>query len=124
MYVSAIFINSSKKACSLFGYPVVTLLNARGPMAHELQRNDSFVPVRRVVVSPEGIAGFVLQYGDGSVAGVDPPQGCRTASQMEVELPHVREFEQPYTTYFTFPLAPCDGGGFSVTALQRGQPQP
>jgi hypothetical protein len=125
MYVFVIYLNSSKTDCSLGGYPAVSLYHSNGsPMKHESQRNSRWIPPRRVIISSGAVAGFVIQFADGAVSGVDPPQGCRAASSMEVKLPHIVENGQPFTSYFTISLAPCDGGGFSVTAIQRGQPQP
>jgi hypothetical protein len=125
MYVSVIFLNTSKTDCSLVGFPVVTLYNVKGlPMNHESQKNSPWIPSRRVTVSSGGVAGFVIQFADGEVAGVDPPQGCRSATSMQVKLPKVRQYELPFLTYFSVPLAPCDGGGFEVTAIQKGEPLP
>ena len=125
MYVGVIFLNLSRTDCTLVGYPAITLLNAEGrTMMHERKRNSPWVPSRRVVVSRGGTAGFVIQFSDGAVSGVDPRQGCRAATVLEVQLRDVLQYGQPYTTYFSMPLAPCDGGGFEVTAIQRGDPLP
>lgn len=125
MYVNVIFINQSKRDCTLEGYPVVSLFSADGMvMAHEPQRNSSWVRTRRVVLKSGGVDGFVLQYGEEPVPGVDPSRGCRVSTEMKVELPHAIQFGYPYTAYFTMPLAPCDGGGFEVTAIQHGDPNP
>lgn len=125
MYVSVIFLNSSKSECSLFGFPVVTLYNARGfPMKNESQKNSPSFPSRPAIVSSGGVAGFVMQFPDGAVPGIDPRQGCRSAASMQVKLPHVKQYGQSFTTYFMINLAPCDGGGFEVTAIQRGDPLP
>jgi hypothetical protein len=125
IYVSVIFLNTSKSQCSLTGFPVVTLYNAKGyPMTNEPQKDAPWIPLRRVIVSNGGEAGFVIQFADGAVPGVDPPQGCRAAASMQLKLPHVFQNGQPYTTSFTMDLAPCDGGGFEVTAIQKGEPMP
>jgi hypothetical protein len=125
MYVFVIFLNTSSTGCSLAGYPTVTLYNATGTaMAHEPQRDSPWTTPRRVVVASGGVAGFVMQFGDGAVSGVDPPQGCRAASSMEVTLPHVLQDGLVYRASLTMPLAPCDGGGFEVTAMQGGEPMP
>jgi hypothetical protein len=125
MYVSVIFLNTSKRRCSLSGFPSVTLYNSAGlPMAHEAQKNSPSIPSRRVTLMSGGVAGFIIQFSDGSVPGVDPPDGCRAATSAQVRLPHVRENGQPFIANFSIPLAPCDGGGFEVTALQKGQPLP
>jgi hypothetical protein len=113
MYVSVIFLNNSKTDCSLVGFPIVSLYNAGGfPMIHESQRNSSWISSRRVIVSSGGVAGFVIQFADGAVPGV------------EVKLPNVLQYDLPFMTYFSMPLAPCDGGGFEVTAIQKGEPLP
>ena len=125
MYVSVIFLNNSKTDCSLVGFPIVSLYDAGGfPMIHESQRNSSWISSRRVIVSSGGVAGFVIQFADGAVPWVDPPQGCRAATSMEVKLPNVLQYDLPFMTYFSMPLAPCDGGGFEVTAIQKGEPLP
>ncbi len=125
MYVSVIFLNTSKSSCTLTGFPTVTLYNAAGrPMTNESQKNSPWIPTRRVTVSSGGVAGFTIQFPDGAVRGIDPPQGCRMATSTQVKLPHVFENGQPFTAYFSMKLAPCDGGGFEVTAVQKGDPLP
>lgn len=91
-------------------------------MRHEPQRDDTSIPSRRVVVSPDGEAGFIVSFPDGQVPGVDPRNGCRAASTMEVKLPQVMQNGQAFTVYFDIRLAPCAGGGFSVSPLQRNIP--
>lgn len=125
MYVFIIFVNQSKSICTLEGYPNVNLLNSEGSiMPRERQSDLARPPSRRVVLKREGIAGFVLQYGETPMPGVDPATGCRASTQMEVELPHVRQFGETYQAYLAIPLAPCGGGGFSVSAIQEGLPTP
>jgi hypothetical protein len=125
MYVSVIFLNSAKTDCSLNGFPIVTLHNANGiPMTHESQRNSPWIHSRQIIVSSGGVAGFVMQFADGAVTGIDPTQGCREATSMQVKLPTVLQYDLPYLAYFSVPLAPCDGGGFEVTAIQSGNPLP
>ena len=121
MYVNIIFTNQSKQDCTLEGYPVVTFFNSQGqPMSHERQVDVTWVPSKKVVLRPEGIVGFVLAFVEQTV----PSNGCRPSTQMEVELPHVLQFANLYAAYFTMPPAPCDGGGFDVTAIQEGVPTP
>lgn len=125
VYVNILLVNISTHACTLRGFPVVTLLDSAGRlMRHEPQQDDPWIPPRRVEVPGGGRAGFVMQFPDGPVPGVDPRSGCRAAATLKVTLPHVNQYSEPYTASFQMPLAPCAGGGFSVTALQRGNPLP
>jgi Protein of unknown function (DUF4232) len=122
-YVFIIWVNTAKHACTLQGFPSLRLLDGSGKvMRHEPQRHSTTAPLNRVVVAPGGDAGFVMSFPDGAVPGLDPPSGCRSAATLEVMLPHVTQSGQPYIAYFQIPLAPCAGGGFLVSALQRGLP--
>ena len=87
MYVSVIFLNTSKTDCSLVGFPVVTLYNVKGfPMNHESQKNSPWILSRRVTVSSGGVAGFVIQFADGEVSGVDLEQALRRVEKRPLSI--------------------------------------
>ncbi len=75
--------NTSATACTLLGYPVITLVPKSGTLHADFAHSG---PAPLVTVGPSGEAGFVIQYSDVPVNGETT---CAVVVGVEVALPKV-----------------------------------
>lgn len=107
--------NRSARACSLYGYPGLGLLDASGsPLPTTVLRTTSPVvppvPERRVRLEPGRRVWFYAGYSDVSSTS------CPTAAQLEVTPPN----DYGHRTIPTS-IAPC-GGVLNVSPVFAGEP--
>jgi len=83
------FTNRSAKACSLYGFPGLQLLDAAGhPLPTDVVRGQSVtvpsVPLRTVLLAPGGAASFALGYADQTGYGA---LRCPTSAEVDLTPP-------------------------------------
>lgn len=109
-YIDAIFTNTTKKACVLQGYPVVTLSNNNSQTIGQQATQSGGSGSSTVTVNPGKSAHVALGFPD---PGALSPGTCSQAAQVDVTLPGDSTVLQAATGQQYCP-------GFSVSAVEPG----
>jgi hypothetical protein len=117
------FTNNSSSACTLYGYPGLLMLNAKGqPLPTQVHRGSSATvhpeAPSTVTLDPGQSASFALGYADATGY---PGQHCPASASLEVTPPNT--FHQLVISDHLNPYGPC--GNITVSPVYPGTgPQP